>query len=156
MPAKARKTPGYRLHKPTGQAVVRVDGRDHYVGKFGTPESHERYHRLIAEWLAPGRHQPETQTGAPVDVSVNEILLAFWHHAERHYRKPDGTPSDELANFRDSLRPVKRLYGETPARSFSPLALKTLRQTMIESGLCGTTIKQRVRRIVRVFQWAAS
>jgi len=25
------RTPKYRLHKPTGQAVVTIDGRDHYA-----------------------------------------------------------------------------------------------------------------------------
>ena len=36
MPVQARKVPSYRLHKPTGQAVVRLDGRDVYLGKHGT------------------------------------------------------------------------------------------------------------------------
>jgi integrase len=156
MPRKPRKVPSYRLHKPTGQAVVRLDGRDHYLGKFNSPESHERYHRLIAEWLTSGRRQPGPQPSTPLDLSVNEVLLAFWHHAERHYRRADGTPSDELANYRDALRPVKRLYGEAPARTFTPLALKAVRRTMIESGLARTTINQRVRRIVRAFKWAVS
>ena len=33
------KPSSYRLHKPTGQAVVRIDGRDHYLGKHGTEVS---------------------------------------------------------------------------------------------------------------------
>jgi integrase len=157
MATRLRKTPSYRRHKPTGQAVVRLDGRDHYLGKFNTPESHERYHRLIAEWLTNGRRPPAADPGrAPADLTVNEVLLAFWHHAERHYRAPDGTPSGELANFRDAIRPLRRLYGESPAGAFGPLGLKAVRQAMIDSGLSRTTINQRARRIVQVFKWAVS
>ena len=36
MPAKTRRIPAYRLHKPTGQAVVRLESRDHYLGRHGT------------------------------------------------------------------------------------------------------------------------
>ncbi len=35
MPTRPRKVPTYRLHKPTGQSVVRLDGRDIYFGKHG-------------------------------------------------------------------------------------------------------------------------
>ena len=34
--------PEYRLHKPTGRGVVRLNGRDIYLGTHGTPESQER------------------------------------------------------------------------------------------------------------------
>ena len=37
MPAKQRRVPSYCLHKHTGQAVVRIDGRDIYLGTCGTP-----------------------------------------------------------------------------------------------------------------------
>ncbi len=50
MPKLIKKLPSYRLHKPTGQAVVTLSGRDHYLGKFGTPHSHNKYQRLIGEW----------------------------------------------------------------------------------------------------------
>ena len=33
------RTPSYRLHKPTGQAVVTLSGRDIYLGKYGSIES---------------------------------------------------------------------------------------------------------------------
>ena len=52
MPANSAKVPSYCRHKATGQAVVRLNGRDHYLGPYGTPESHERYARLIAQWQA--------------------------------------------------------------------------------------------------------
>ena len=42
MPVRPRKIPSYRLHKPTGQAVVRLDGRDYYLGRHGSDSSHGR------------------------------------------------------------------------------------------------------------------
>ena len=65
MPPKLRKPPAYRLHKPTGQAVVRIDGRDFYLGKHGTDASHEAYRRLIAEWATSPRPSPAARPGRP-------------------------------------------------------------------------------------------
>jgi hypothetical protein len=39
------------LHKPTGQAYVRINGKFHYLGEYDSPESHKRYEILIAKWL---------------------------------------------------------------------------------------------------------
>ena len=44
--------PACTLHKPTGEARVRIDGRDHYLGVYGSRESRLRYDDLIAEWFA--------------------------------------------------------------------------------------------------------
>ena len=41
-------TPAYRLHKQSGHALVTLNGRDHLLGVYGTPESRARYHELIA------------------------------------------------------------------------------------------------------------
>ena len=78
----------------------------------------------IAEWLAangPAR-DAAARGGAARRLTINELILAFWtRHAETHYRRADGTPTGELDNYRDSLRPLRRLYGRTPASDFSPL-----------------------------------
>ena len=37
-----KKPPSYLLHKATGQARVRIDGRDHYLGEFGSDQSRIR------------------------------------------------------------------------------------------------------------------
>ena len=158
MSTRPRKVPAYRLHKPTGQAVVRLDGRDFYLGKHGTEASQERYRRLIAEWLTSSRH-PLNQSAGQVatrgtDPSINELILAYWRYAEQHYRSPDGTPTRELDNLADALRPLRRLYGHTPARAFGPLALRAVRDEMVRSGLCRTTVNARVNRARRLFKWA--
>jgi hypothetical protein len=156
MPRLTRKLPSYRHHKPSGRAVVTLNDHDHYLGGWNTPESHAEYDRLIAGWL-PSRWVAIALGGeAAGDLTVNEGLAAFWRHAERHYRSPEGKPSSELDNFRDTFRPLKKLYGITIAREFSPLKLKALRQAMINSGLCRNVINQRIGRIVHTFKWATS
>jgi hypothetical protein len=44
------KQPAYRLHKARHCAVVTLNGKNHYLGPWQSPESHEKYARLIAEW----------------------------------------------------------------------------------------------------------
>jgi hypothetical protein len=52
------RVPAYRLHKARQCAVVTLDGRDIYLGVFGSPESQAKYNRLIAEHLRGGpKHQ---------------------------------------------------------------------------------------------------
>jgi len=149
------RTPSYRLHKPSGQAVVTLNGRDCYLGKFGSAESKAEYDRLIAEWLANGRRLAGPEE-PPADLTISEVLLAFWRHADAHYRTPSGGPARELENLRDALRPLRRLYGATTARAFGPKSLKAVRTALVEEGLARTTVNARINRIRRVFKWAAS
>lgn len=51
MPHQHNTVLSYREHKATGQAVVTLDGRDHYLGKHGTPEGHAQYQRLIEKYV---------------------------------------------------------------------------------------------------------
>jgi integrase len=160
MSDRSKFVPSYRQHKQSGQAIVTLTSasgrrRDVLLGKWGSAASRAEYARVIAEWEAAGRRLAET-TATPTDLAVNELLLAFWTFAQEHYRHPDGTPTSELNDFRLSLRPVRELYGMTPAARFGPLALRAVREQMIEAGLCRNVINARIRRIVRVFKWAAS
>jgi integrase len=158
MPDKTRRVPSYRLHKPSGQAVVRLDRRDHYLGKYGSDESQEKYARTIAEWLTTGRAKaltpPSPGRRSAGEMTVNAMILAFLtRHADAYYRHADGTPTGEVDNFKDALRPLRRLYGRTLVKDFGPLALKAIRGAMIDDGLARSTINARISRIVRVFAW---
>jgi integrase len=61
-----------------------------------------------------------------------------------------------LINYRCTLRPLRQLYGRTPAREFTPLKLKAVRQAMIDAGLARGVINQRIGRIIHVFKWAVA
>jgi integrase len=154
VPTPPLRTPSYRLHKPTGQAVVTLNGRDFYLGRHGTPESQSEYDRLLAEWLANGRRFP-TPSGAGDDLTINELLLAYLRFADSYYVK-HGKPTSEPASIRVTVRPLRRLFGATLAREFGPLQLKAVRQALIESGLCRNEVNKRTGRVARAFKWAVS
>ena len=50
MPRKPGKVPNYCHHKASGKEVVRIGGRDQYLGPYGSSESHAAYERVLAEW----------------------------------------------------------------------------------------------------------
>src|SRR5262245_37097786 len=114
MNRRPHRDPAYRLHKQSGQAIVTLpDGlggrRDFLLGPYGTPETKAEYRRRLAEWEAKGYRL--LQHAAAKDLTVDELILAFWPHAEQHYRRPAGTPTNELRDFKISLKPLRRLYG---------------------------------------------
>ena len=41
------RVPAYRLHKASGQAVVTIAGRDHYLGRHGSEASRKAYDALV-------------------------------------------------------------------------------------------------------------
>jgi hypothetical protein len=154
MSKRTPRPPSYCLHKASGQAVVRIDGRDHYLGKYATAESRAEYDRLIAEWLGNGRSLPvATGTGG---LTVAELILAYWRWAEGYYRDGHGEPGPELENIRTALKPLRRLYGHTPAAAFGPLALRAVQEELAKSGLSRGVVNARANRVRRVFKWGVS
>ena len=143
----SNRLPKYRRH-PNGQAIVSLSGRLFTLGKYGTPASREKYHRLLREWDANGRRLDRLcASNGNADLSINELLLAYWKYAETYYRKPDGTPTSELENIRKAFRRIQPLYGHTPASEFGPLTLEAVRMDMIASGWSRGWINRSVGRI---------
>jgi len=148
---KTTRIPSYRVHSPSGQAVVTLDGKDHYLGRFGTEESKANYERLVGEYLVHGRQLPEEKE-ATEGPTINELVLAYWEEAQTYYQR-DGKPTSELDSMRLALRYLRRPYGRTPARDFGPMALKVCRQAMIEKGLSRGVCNGYTKRIKRLFRW---
>jgi len=157
-----KKGPGYRLHKPTGQGFVELDGKRFYCGRYDLPESEAKAHRLIAAWLANGKRldadDAKQVNAAKVEVddrlTVEEVAARFWIDAQRRYVRPDGTPSMELAHFRTALDILRSLYGPSPAIDFGPNALRLCRETMIERKWSRAHVNTMTNRIRRVFRFA--
>jgi integrase len=176
-------TPQLRRHRSTERAVVTIAGRDYYLGRWRLSERKppaavkQAYDALIAQWLAGGRYLPVREAAKPA-LTLNDLVLAYWRFAEGYYVK-EGAPTSEQAAIQQALRPLRRLYGHTPAKDFGPLALKAVRQEMVQHrivrkikvtdpetgeerqeekllavGLARKNINKQIGRIRRMFSWA--
>jgi integrase len=146
------RTPKLRHHKPTGQGYVVLNGKYIFFGPYGDPDVIEQYHRTIAEWVANGRQPQKT----PEDITINELLARFWVYAEGYYQDAEGNSTTEIGNLRVSLRHMCDIYGNTKAIEFGPRALKTVRQRMVDNGLCRNNINKCISRIKTLFKWATA
>jgi integrase len=121
-------------------------------GAFGSPESLSAKARLELE-LATSPTGTVTENNR---ISVGEVLNAFLDHAEGYYVDGDGQPTKEVTVLKYAIKPVRELYGLAPATEFGPLALKAVRQKLIDAELCRTLINRRIDAVKRAFKWATS
>ena len=155
MPILKYKLPSYSLHKATGQAVVKIGGRTHYLGKYGSPESHAAYHRLMAERSAVGASCATLLASSAeikADLRINELLVAYLEFAAGYYVK-NGRPTGEFANMKDAVKPLQALYEALPVSQFGPTCLRSVRERMIENGLSRKVVNARINRVRRIFKW---
>jgi len=80
MPRLTSSLPKYRKHRASGQAVVTINGRDHYLGPHTTRASHREYDRVIAEYLSSGRSSTFGSTGRA--LTVVELANEYLKHAK--------------------------------------------------------------------------
>ncbi|MBM4296842.1 MAG: hypothetical protein FJ143_03790, partial [Deltaproteobacteria bacterium] len=139
----------------------------------GSEESKAEYERVLARLRAGDGSLP---VGKPTsDLTVAELVARFMQeHVEQHYRRPDGTPTGEKANWIMTVRPLVRLFGSKLAAEFTPLDLRTVRDALISGswmtdaerikrrsarGGDGTTgrreTNKRIGRIKKLFKWGA-
>jgi len=153
------RIPSYLRHQRSGQARVRIHGRDIYLGRFGSPESKEAYARLIAEHFANGESESVTVPGGE-KLTIAALVVKYDDFAKSYYVK-NGHPTDERYAIKAAVGPLVNLYGSTPADEFGPKRLKAIRQEMVSRGrkrdghaLSRKYVNYRTACIVRIFRWA--
>lgn len=144
---RKKRTPGYLLHKQSGQARVRIDGKDHMLGTYGSAESKAEYERLIALW------RQQNQSGiVQSTMTVGHLIVLYLRHAEEYYRK-GGEPTSEVGAIKSALRWLKQRHGTTPLCDFGPLKLKQVRQDMVDAERVRRSINKHVGRIIAMLRW---
>ena len=122
MPKLTNSLPKYQKHRASGQAVVTLNGADHYLGPHGTKASKIKFDQLITERMANGRRLPAAASEES-GIKITELLADYMKWAKGYYRlKP------YLERMGLSRRSLKVLYGTTPAAEFGPLKLTAIRQ----------------------------
>ena len=133
-------------------AYVRLDKKRFYLGVYGSPESRQRYQRLITEFAEHGTiNGPEVRD----TITVAEVADQYMFFARQYYQR-DGQVTAEPANIALALRWLIGLYGKAPARKFGPRALRAVRDQLVAKHCARTYINHQMERIKRMFKWAVA
>lgn len=177
----AGTVPKLQHHRATGQARVKIAGRDYYCGRWGSKESISKYHRLLAEFFngngaAPvleGKPAADSGTVHAVTVSprgvqasagplkddlricVCDIAARYLLHAETYYRDVRGRKTSSYDGARMAVRALEP-YFDVPATEFGPLRLQSMRALLVEQGRPRVTCNRIVKAVRRLFKWSAS
>src|SRR6185436_8797415 len=109
MARRKNAIPSYCLHRASGLAYVTLGGKEHYLGKHGTPESRRAYAELIARLDAGG-----SAAAPPADPTVAQLVADYDDFARSYYVK-GGRPTGQYERVRRSLGVVVALFGSSPA-----------------------------------------
>jgi integrase len=149
VPTANLSVPKLRHHRPSGRAVVTLNGKDLYCGRWGTKAAVEEYDRQITLWLANGRRHPSDS----LDISVAELGERYLDFAKGFYRTPAGRMTGEVDLLTRAVNTAVAMFGRLPASEFGPLKLKAVRERWIAQGRVRTQINYSVRRVIRMFRW---
>ncbi|MEZ6102652.1 MAG: hypothetical protein R3E01_27235 [Pirellulaceae bacterium] len=128
MPRRPNRVPSYLLHKPSGQARVRINGVDVHLGSYNRPESFTKYRELVAKYPTPESRRIVLSDDA---ICVAELVAKYVEFAAEYYHRN----RDEHYRIKSAITPLLELYGDLPVSDFSPKKLKTARQHIIDTGL---------------------
>jgi integrase len=162
-----------RTYHISGQSVVRLDGRDFYLGEHDSPESIARYAVLIAAYQAGGMRLPadfeigtlepqvmsmlgmivEPQQQAKTPITVRHVTACFrLHIAERYANNPK-----EIHRLGMVCDALELNDGDLNADQYGPLALQRQRQRFVDTGKTSRPYVNRLTNaIVRIFKHAVS
>ncbi len=163
--------PAYpRKAHASGQARIRINGKDYYMGVHGSPESRQEYARLAQEFAnAPPGAVPIALAGKPSEtrVTIGKLLL-LWEAAALESQ----TDAETIVSVLGGAKPLDRLFGKTFVTDFDAKKLRDVRKAMI-SGDWMTADEKKMRKargkatawaksyvnksigkILRIFRWA--
>lgn len=156
--SRPRKSiPAIQHHKASGQAKVRIRGKDFYLGRWNSQEAAEAYSRIVAESAVAGPTaiQAAQAVAKGEGLSVAELCAAWLEYAEKTYLR-DGKPTSVIERFKTPIRCVRKLYGLTPAAQFGPLALEAVRGEFVKLGFSRGICNAYAGNVRRLFCWGVS
>ncbi len=150
MPRLEHIPPKLRKHV-RGQAFVRVNGKDRYLGPHGSLKAKYAYQEFVTEWtLQQAAEARAAQPPVPEEPStVGELCVAY--QASR-----EGKADNNTYALRSALAIVAEMFGVIPAEEFSPKKLKAVREAMIAKDWTRRYINEQVYRVKKTFDWAVS
>jgi integrase len=143
--AKKAVNSSYRLHRGSGQAVVTLQGRTYYLGRYGSPESKEKFHRLVAESIV----SPTFGTSKS-RVTIAEATVKYLEYCDEYYSEK------ERVVLHHALKPLIERFASLPLQEFGVVQFKVIRQHWIKKDCSRQYVNSQMKRIVRFAKWTVS
>ena len=134
--------PKYRLHKPSGKAVVSIHGKVYYLGQHGTRESRTKYKLLIADLWAKDEELMPIVPSPFEAVRVGLLAVEFAKYAKKKYRHQNGGQKNEWFIIQNILTEIRSTYGDLDVDEFGPRRFESYRQSLVAKGLAKHTVKR--------------
>ena len=138
-----KRLPNYRLHKASNKAICQISGRTYYLGEYDSPESHEKFNRLVAEYLTNPNFGVEKGR-----QSIAEAVVVFLKHALSYYG--DGS---EYQKFSIALAPLVKTYPSLNVNEFGIQEFKTLRELWVKKRHSRDYVNKQAKRIIAFIKW---
>ena len=164
-----------RQYHISGKSVVRIDGRDIYLGKHDSPESIARYAVLISIYQANGMTLPEGFEAVSLDGPASTLLgrdlsiAAITNHESKpilvrhvtavyleHVKEKYANSPQECRRYVKLCRDLDLQHGNVLASDFGPVRLKEFRNYLVSTGLSRTYVNRLTRCVVAMFAHAVS
>ena len=145
--------PKYRVHV-SGNAFVRLGGKDYYLGPHGTSASYARYYEVLAIYNEHGQCMPEEVRCDQCDTQITlSTVTANFAATELPQYEPKSASHCRISGC---LRLMDAMFGSTPAEEFGPVKLREIRTKLMEKGNSRRYINDQVRDIIRIMRHAVS
>jgi len=145
--AKARRIPAYVHHKASGQARVRIDGKDHYLGVYGSPESKIKYDDLIGKLVIGAEPAKATK--------LTTVLAAWWCECMRRYGKRGKGRYGNAVCWRPVIRLLRENHGKEPAENLGPATLRrTIEREAEHKNWSLRYARDMLAKVKAIYKWA--
>lgn len=143
------RLPRYCVHKGRNLAYMTIQGREHYLGRAHSPESHAAYRELLAKILAGEPTPARRGRCTPSALTVAE-LAERWYLAECERRGRRHQSAYEAAY---AARELIRGHATATVAEFGPRAFKAIRDRMVRDGRSRQWANRMMNAIRRCFRW---
>ncbi len=148
-----RRLPAYCVHKGRNLAYMTIDGREHYLGRAHSPESHARYREALSALLAGVKPaEAVRRERKPSALTVGE-LAERWHLAMQVQFGPTHQKAYEA---RHAALELTRTHATATVGEFGPRAFKAIRDRLVHDGRSRQFVNRRMNSIRRCFRWGVA
>ena len=134
---------------------MRIDGKTHYLGVFGSPESHERYARLVKEWMAGERVSKRVPHAGQVLLTVRGLFAEYraWIVATDRYMK-NGKPTATRIQIECVLQQFEAFAGDVRVMELSEAILVQWRDRIERNRkLTRKGVNRKVQVVLAALRW---